>query len=426
MPKKYHAISSKFAAGPLADFCATYYVVATTFGNHWDDIRADDYERLRELPPKRYAKSSAFRLFCLRRYIQKGIELMGFPDALRLSMFDLPRDQLQHRHSDSLEGIIIDAWIRPRATENHVEFIIYVDDIALRHVSCPCERVDELITTRAKEEIDDYKQLRLNYTLTVTGYEDLLYVSRLSVPNRSHTKIGKLLHSATPSKLAKSILAPKAADTIAQSICTSTNGKITFELFVLYESDDSRHLSELCFYAVEPIKFISSKVDPESHLHAIVTCTDDSGSSYVYRAEWNSVRRLQQGQYLLALTKRIWNTQHRFILEYEPITAENSVSFKTIAENNLHTIESRFVLTAAEELLSLLPQEGTEYPISQLTVGQRVVHPDYGPGVLEGFENSNHVSVARFHFSGRKYDNARILIPTTKSLPAYWSDVMLF
>ena len=298
--------------------------------------------------------------------------------------------------------------------------------IALRHVSCPCDRVDELISTRAKEEIDDYKQLRLNYALKVTGYDDLLYVSRLSVPNRSHIKLGKMQHSVGPSQLVKSILTPKAADTITQSICTSTNGEITFELFVLYESDDSRHLSELCFYAVEPIKFISSKVDPESHLQAIVTCADDFGNSYAYRAEWNSVRRLQKGQDLLAVTKRIWNTQHRFILEYESITQESSTAFKKIAVNNLRTIESRFILTAAEELLSLLPQEGTEYPISQLTVGQHVVHPDYGPGILEGFEDSNHVSVARFHFSGRRYDNGSILIPTTQSLPAYWSDVMLF
>lgn len=426
MPRRYHAIGSKFAAGPLADFCATYYVVITTFGNHWDKVRADNFELLKDLPPKKYGKQCSYRLFCLRRYIQKGLELMQFSDYLKLRMFDLPREKLRFQHSDDLEGLIIDAWPRQQGEESRTEIIIYTNSsLPVRHVSIPTELTDRIVDARRDEHEADSGSLRLSHTLKLTGYEDVLYVSRLHIPNRQHARLRRSSSSSPLRTLTNLMLPAGEADVIAQSLCSSTSGDLTFELFCLYGSDDPRHLSELCYYNVELLTFGSRVVDPESHLQAQVTCTDPEGANYTYRAEWNKIRRLSQGEQILALTKRIWNSEHRFILTFESADEELRRVFLEQAQNNLANLRRRYVFTGAEELLELLPQEGDEIPVGELSIGQCVVHQDYGPGMVDAFEDKNGVSYARFHFQGRRFDSADIFIPTDSKLSAYWTDLIL-
>ena len=60
--------------------------------------------------------------------------------------------------------------------------------------------------------------------------------------------------------------------------------------------------------------------------------------------------------------------------------------------------------------------------VGELRIGQKIVHPDYGEGMLEAFVlkaiNGWGGNTARFRFS--QYEGVEIFIPTLRRVPVFW------
>jgi hypothetical protein len=411
----YDPLKSKFTASCMADLCATYYSVITSFGNHWDEIRSNSFANLRLLPPARYGKPSAFRLFYLRRYIEKAIELAGFQDTLRLEMFALPLYKLRARCGEKLRGLVIDNWHRP---PDHLELVTYVPaSPPIRYFSVHEERA-RVVGAGPDEDIQ-----RCAYEVEVSEHVRIKYVSRAFVyaQNAVLHKVARV----TPSRLKSLALLTEDIESLNRALMCYTSGELTFENFAFHESTEANRLSELTFYAVEPLLFRSFKPSPDSHRQAIVTCSSPDDVTVSFRGDLAKVRSLPQNHHMIALSKRIWNSEWRFLLEVERVDEKTFREVAEAARTNFSSLKKTISFLSARDLLDSLPKQGEFRAVGELEPGHHVVHPDYGPGFVVGKTELQGHHVVEFQFMKAHFKSGRIFIPVEKKLPAYWSDLAL-
>lgn len=417
MPSQhYDPLRSKFTATCLADLCATYYAVITSFGNHWDDIRADQYPKLKDLPPARYGKPSAFRLFYLRRYIEKAIELIGWNDLLKLDMFRQPLDKLKAYTCEELRGIVIDSWLRP---PDHLDVVVYVPSSPpICYLSVKQEQ-----TSRDGSDEQDTSVERCKLQLEARERVKIKYVSRSFVyaENVTLTKIPRV----PPHQMDALALLTSDAEALSKSLICLPTGELTFEFFGFFESTDANRLSELTFYAVEPFIYMGFSASREHYRQAMATVASPSGKEYIFRADLRAVRPLSRGQECIGLTKRIWNTDYRFILDVETVDEPTFQKIFEKSQQNFSSLMGRFTFLNASDLLESLPRQGEERQLGELEPGHYVVHPEYGPGVVVGKVEVNGEMCIECQFQKKHYKAGRILIPVSRKLPAYWSDLAL-
>lgn len=399
----------------MADFCATYYSVVRSFGNHWDEIRSNSYATLKDLPPAKYGKPSAFRLFYLRRYIEKAIELAGFQGMLRLEMFGLPLHELQAWCGDKLCGVVIDSWQRP---PDHLELVTYVPDSPpIRYFSVSEGRA-HVLGAGPEESIQ-----RCAYEAEISEYVRVKYISRAFVYARNATlhKIKRVM----PHHFKSLAILTEQIETLNRALLCYPSGELTFEYFAFHESTEANRLSELTLYGVEPLIFHSYRVSSDNYRQALVACGSLEGNEFMFRADLAKVRALSQRQRVVVLSKRIWNSDWRFLLEVEAVDERTFGEIIDTARANASSLKERIAFLSAQDLLDSLPKQGEQRAVGELEPGHHAVHPDYGPGVVVGKTDHLGHPVVEFQFMKKHFKDGRIFIPAEKKLPAYWSDLAL-
>lgn len=78
-----------------------------------------------------------------------------------------------------------------------------------------------------------------------------------------------------------------------------------------------------------------------------------------------------------------------------------------------------------EDILKLLPREHETFPIGELSDGQRVFHPDWGAGVVDGRIQAEGEKLVGIRLNQLLSTRGKVYFPEKTPIPVYWRDIPL-